>query len=74
MVLGGADRDRYGRLVAHVFVLGAEPKRWMQAEMLAHGHARVAARVGERACAAALRLRERAARAANLACGPIRIM
>jgi endonuclease YncB( thermonuclease family) len=66
VALGRADRDRYGRFVAQVFVLGEEPKRWVQADMLTHGHARVAARGGEPACVAALRQRERAAREAQL--------
>jgi endonuclease YncB( thermonuclease family) len=64
--LGGAEHDRYGRLVAHAFVTGTEPARWIQAELVAHGHARIAGRRGEAACTAALRQRERQARAAQL--------
>jgi endonuclease YncB( thermonuclease family) len=56
------DRDRYGRLVAQVFLVESGGERWVQPELLAAGHARVAARVGDRACAAALVVHERAAR------------
>jgi endonuclease YncB( thermonuclease family) len=66
VTLGRAERDRYGRTVAHVFLLGAVQERWIQGEMLARGHARVAARVGDGGCVAELRQRERAARAAQL--------
>jgi endonuclease YncB( thermonuclease family) len=61
----GADRDRYGRLVAQVFLV-ENGERWVQPELLAAGHARLAARVGDRACAAALVVHERAARRALL--------
>jgi endonuclease YncB( thermonuclease family) len=62
----GADRDRYGRLVAQVFLVENGGERWVQAELLAAGHARLAARVGDRACAAALVAHEHAARRALL--------
>jgi endonuclease YncB( thermonuclease family) len=65
VTLGRTERDRYGRSVAHVFLLGDGAERWIQAEMLARGHARVAARVGD-GCVAELRQRERAARTAQL--------
>jgi endonuclease YncB( thermonuclease family) len=61
-----AETDRYGRLFGHVYVTNDKNARWAEAELIAQGHARVAARVGERACAIALLARERAARAANL--------
>jgi len=61
-----AELDRYGRLFGHVYVTKDKNERWAEAELIAQGHARVAARVGERACAIALLARERAARAANL--------
>jgi endonuclease YncB( thermonuclease family) len=61
-----AETDRYGRLFGHVYVTSDRTERWAEAELIAQGHARVAARVGERACATALLARERAARAANL--------
>jgi endonuclease YncB( thermonuclease family) len=60
------ETDRYGRLFGHVFVAKDRTDRWAAAELIARGHARVAARVGERACATALLARERAARASNL--------
>jgi endonuclease YncB( thermonuclease family) len=59
---GLPDRDRYGRLVAQVFRVESDGERWVQPELLAAGHARVAARVGDGACAAALLVHERAAR------------
>jgi endonuclease YncB( thermonuclease family) len=62
----GPETDRYGRLFGHVFAMSDGSERWAEAELIARGHARVAARVGERACATALLARERAARAANL--------
>jgi endonuclease YncB( thermonuclease family) len=64
VALARAERDRYGRLVAHAVVVG--PQRWIQGEMLARGQAPLAARVGEPGCAAALRRHERAARTAQL--------
>lgn len=56
------DADRYGRLPAHVFA-GDD---WVQQKLLAAGHALVAARVGDFACAARLLQAERAARGAKL--------
>jgi endonuclease YncB( thermonuclease family) len=61
-----AETDRYDRLFGHVYVTNDKNERWAEAELIARGHARVAARVGERACATALLARERAARASNL--------
>lgn len=60
----GPDADRYGRVVAHVFVEGKE--RSVQHHLLAEGHARVAAEVGSLACARELLAAESAARAARL--------
>ena len=62
------DADRYGRLPAHVFA-GDD---WVQQKLLAAGHALVAARVGDFACAARLLQAERAARGAKLGLWPIR--
>jgi endonuclease YncB( thermonuclease family) len=59
----GPGRDRYGRFVAQVFVA---PERWVQADLVASGDARVAPRGEDRACTIALILHERAARAARL--------
>ncbi len=60
----GPDADRYGRLVAHVFVEGKQ--RSVQHQLLAEGHARVAAEVGTLACARELLATESTARAAGL--------
>jgi endonuclease YncB( thermonuclease family) len=60
------ETDRYGRLFGHVYVTNDKTERWAEAELIAHGNARVSARVGERACATELFSRERAARAAKL--------
>jgi endonuclease YncB( thermonuclease family) len=60
------ETDRYGRLFAHVYVARDNKERWIEAELIERGHARVSSRVGERACATALLARERTARAANL--------
>jgi endonuclease YncB( thermonuclease family) len=58
--------DRYGRLVAFVHAAGAPPGWTASHEMLAVGYARVAGRVGDRACAADLLHYERTARDAKL--------
>ena len=66
----GAAADRYGRIVAHVHLTENGPKTSggtsVAHELLAKGHARVAAEVGDRACAAEFLARERAAREAKL--------
>ena len=46
-----APTDRYGRVVGYAFVIRAGIEHAVQAELLAAGFARVAARVGSRACA-----------------------
>jgi endonuclease YncB( thermonuclease family) len=60
------ETDRYGRLVAHVFVGSGASERWIQSDMIALGRAWVAARVDDRACLAELLARERTARDAKL--------
>jgi endonuclease YncB( thermonuclease family) len=67
VVLGGSgrDHDRYGRLLAQVHVLKGNSEHWLQAEMVATGHARVAASA-DGPCTAALLRHERAARAGAL--------
>jgi endonuclease YncB( thermonuclease family) len=57
----GANRDRYGRLVA--FAFAGDAKATVQQDLLTEGEARVAARVGDKACADMLLAAERAARA-----------
>jgi hypothetical protein len=64
--IGERETDRYGRLVAHVFVAGNGTERWWQAELVRAGQARVSARVGDTACAQALLRDEQVARAAKL--------
>ena len=59
----GAEHDRYGRLVA--FAFAGDAQQSLQQELLEQGHARVSARVGEKACADALLSAERVARAAR---------
>ena len=58
--------DRYGRLVAYAFTGHGGGERLVQADLVAAGYARVAARVGNRACATELLRRELGARAAKL--------
>jgi len=62
----GPAADRYGRILAQVYLTGDDPGRSVAHEMLATGYARVAAQVGDRACAAELLAVERAAREAKL--------
>jgi endonuclease YncB( thermonuclease family) len=61
----GAETDRYGRLQAHVFADDNGAERWVQADLLARGLARVS-RVGDPACAKVLLAKEDSARAATL--------
>jgi endonuclease YncB( thermonuclease family) len=56
-----AQQDRYGRLLAFVFVGDAHQS--LQQTLLEQGNARVSARVGDQACADALLAAERTARA-----------
>jgi endonuclease YncB( thermonuclease family) len=58
--------DRYGRLLAHVYLTRDGVQRSAAHEMLSQGFARVTAHVGNPACAAELLSRERVARAAKL--------
>ena len=58
--------DRYGRVVAHVFVPADGSESWIEREMAAAGLARAGARIGEPACAAALLAAEQQARKARL--------
>ncbi|HEY6755416.1 MAG TPA: thermonuclease family protein [Pseudolabrys sp.] len=56
----GRERDRYGRLVAFVFV--GDSGQSVQEAMLKQGQARVSARIGDKACADILLSAERGAR------------
>jgi endonuclease YncB( thermonuclease family) len=62
---GGEEKDRYGRLLAQLFVTGA-PETWVQQQMLRAGMARVYTFPDNRACAAELFAAERQARAAGI--------
>ena len=59
----GAERDRYGRLVA--FAFAGDAQQSLQQAMLEEGRARVSARVGDKVCADGLLSAERAARTAG---------
>jgi len=59
--LGPEERDRYGRLLAFAYPANATVS--LQETLLSQGRARVAARVGDKACAALLLAAERTARA-----------
>jgi endonuclease YncB( thermonuclease family) len=61
----GAESDRYGRLLVHVFVERGGGQVWLQQELLAQGHARVTARLDPN-CAKELLSAERTARVAGL--------
>jgi hypothetical protein len=61
----GSASDRYGHVVAHVFVLEDGADRWLQADLVRHGRARVA-RVGDTSCARVLLAEEELARTAKL--------
>jgi hypothetical protein len=58
--------DRYGRVVAYAFTARDGVERSVQADLIAAGRARVAARAGNRACAVELLSRENTARRAKL--------
>ena len=64
--VGAAETDRYGRLVAHVFISENGGERWFQADLVGAGLAQVSSRVGDAACARALFVAEQAARDAKL--------
>jgi endonuclease YncB( thermonuclease family) len=61
----GPHSDRYGRLLAHVFIERDGAQVWLQRELLAQGHALVTAHL-EADCAKELLKAERMARAAGL--------
>jgi endonuclease YncB( thermonuclease family) len=59
----GAERDRYGRVLAFAFLDDATQS--LQQILLEQGHARVSARIGDKTCADGLLSAEKAARAAS---------
>lgn len=62
---GGADRDRHGRTLAQVYLTDGSD-RWVQADMLAAGMARVYTFPDNRACVSELFAAENRARAAGV--------
>jgi Staphylococcal nuclease homologue len=62
----GPEEDRYGRLLVHLFVGDGKAERWLQADLIERGSARVAGRVGDVACARELLAREANARRSKL--------
>ena len=62
----GPETDRYGRVMALVAVGATTEGPSVQHALLAQGHARVAANIGDFACASSLLGAEKAARAAGL--------
>ena len=62
----GSETDRYRRLLAHMFIDDGGTERWVQADLVARGLARVSSRVGDPACAKLLLGHENSARAARL--------
>ena len=62
--MGSAAADQHGRIVAYVFTSGHEASA--QQLLLSRGHARLAARVGDFACATKLLAAEQIARAGRL--------
>ena len=62
----GEQTDRYGRTVALVTAHGAPPEQSVQTALLEQGSARVSAKIGNSACAAALWAAEQKARNAGL--------
>jgi micrococcal nuclease len=58
-----ARTDRHGTLRAHVMLVAPGAETWVQARLLADGHARVDARIGERSCVGDLLAAEDVARA-----------
>lgn len=61
----GARTDRYGRLLAHVFVLRGRERAWVQGKMLSLGHARAYLLPAHVACASELLQHEAVAREAR---------
>ena len=60
-----ARHDRYGRLLAHLFVDRGDERLWVQGELLSNGHARAYGLPGSFECIAELGAHERVARDAG---------
>jgi endonuclease YncB( thermonuclease family) len=70
----GTAVDRYGRTVAHVYLIGDGAGRSVGQEMLVNGYARASGLVGDKACAAELLAGNKRHAQPSLAFGAIRIM
>lgn len=62
LAFAGRRTDRYGRLLAHVFVRNGTAEEWVQGAMLAYGNARAYGLPGNFACAGELLAHEAQAR------------
>jgi len=65
LAYGGRRRDRYGRLLAHLFLDRAGERVWVQGQLLSSGHARAYGLPGSFACMRELLAHERAGREAQ---------
>jgi micrococcal nuclease len=63
---GGAEVDRYGRTLAHAYILSGDSPVWVQEAMVGQGQARVYSFPDNRACLGALYAAESRARADGL--------
>jgi endonuclease YncB( thermonuclease family) len=66
LAFAGSRADRYGRVLAHLFLGEADTQIWVQGRMVEMGHARAAALPESDACIGALIEREKRARTASL--------
>lgn len=57
-----SERDRYGRLLAHLFVVQDGSRQWVQGALIAEGHGRAYGLPSQTACLAGLVALEKAAR------------
>lgn len=62
LAVAGRRNDRYGRLLAHAFVVTPAGREWLQGHMLASGHARAYVLPGNSACLSELLEHETVAR------------
>jgi endonuclease YncB( thermonuclease family) len=65
LAFGGRRQDRYGRVLAHLFLTGNPQMIWVQGALLEAGHARAYSLPDNESCIAGLLERERRARAAG---------
>ena len=66
LAFAGPRADRYGRVLAHLFVEQASEQVWVQGRLVETGHARAYSLAGSDACIGALLARERGARNTGL--------